>query len=343
MLDENTEVLTFGEIMMRLSPPNNLRLEQAQSFDVYYGGAEANVALSLAYQGDNAAYVSVVPCNRIGACALRSLTMYGVDTSRVVHEGDRLGTYYFEVGASERASSCVYDRKYSAFNLASHTVFNWDTILEGVGAFYVSGVTPAVSDEMIIAVKEALEACHKKGITTICDLNYRKLWSPEKAQKTMKEYLPLIDICIANDEDAPACLDISYGSGSLETGIEEKDEYVHIAQDIASQYGCKLVASVIRDIHSVEDSSWMGMVYSEGKAHFSPVHREHVLEGVASGDAFAAGLIHALLHHYDLDYAAAYAIAASILKLTIHGDSNLVTSDEIESVAQKDSGLRVNR
>ena len=146
-MDKKSCVLTFGEIMMRLSPKNNLRIEQAVEFDVRYGGAEANTALSLAYQGDNAAYVSVVPANRLGDCALRSLVAYGVDTSRVVRDGDRLGSYVFEVGASVRGNGCVYDRKYSAINMASHTVLNWDSIFDGVDVFYFSGVTPAVSQE----------------------------------------------------------------------------------------------------------------------------------------------------------------------------------------------------
>ena len=184
-------VLTFGEIMMRLSPKDHLRIEQATEFDVRYGGAEANTALSLAYQGDKAAYVSVVPANRLGECALRSLKAYDVDTTRVVRQGDRLGSYVFEVGASQRGNGCVYDRKYSAINMAKRDVFDWDEILKGIDVFYFSGVTPAVSDEMAAACKDALAACRAKGITTVCDVNYRgKMWSPEKSQATMRELLP---------------------------------------------------------------------------------------------------------------------------------------------------------
>ena len=328
-MDSTTKVLTFGEIMMRLSPPDHLRLEQATTMDVRYGGAEANV-------------------NRIGDCALRSLSAYGVDVSRVVREGDRLGTYYFELGASVRPNGCVYDRKYSAMNLASRAVFDWDSILEGVEVFYVSGVTPAVSPEMAAACEEALAACRERSITTVCDLNYRgRLWSPERAREVMKRLLPLVDICISNDEDAEACLGISHGSGSLATGIEERDSYVQIAADVCERYGCKMVASIVRDIRSVEDSDWMSLIYADGQAHFSSVHHMHVLEGVAAGDAYGAGLIHALLHGFDLDFdldrAGEYAIAASVLKLTVRGDSNLVSVDEIESVAKSGAALRVSR
>ena len=345
-MDASTKVLAFGEIMMRLSPPDNLRIEQATSFDARYGGAEANTALSLAYQGDNAAYVSVVPANRIGDCALRSLKAYDVDTSRVVRTGDRLGTYYFEVGASERGNGCVYDRKYSAINLANHDVLDWGKILDGVGMFYFSGVTPAVSDEMAIACTEALEAARARGIVTVCDVNYRgKMWSPEKSQEVMKRLLPLVDIVIANDEDAPAGLGVTCVSGSLTNGIEEREDYVEMARQICGEFGCKKVASVVRDIQNVNRSQWMGMLYDaeSGQHWFSAEHDVHVLEGVAAGDAFNAGLIHALLHGYEPQRAIDYAIAASVLKLTIRGDSNLVTETEIAGVAAAGGGTRVAR
>ena len=345
-MDRDSLVLCFGEIMMRLSPKDHLRIEQATEFDVRYGGAEANTALSLAYQGDHAAYVSVVPPNRLGDCALRSLSAYGVDISRVVREGDRLGSYIFELGASQRGNGCVYDRKYSAISLAESTVFDWDALLQGVGVFYVSGVTPAVSDEMAIACKEALSACRERGITTALDVNYRgKLWSPEQSQRTMRGLLPLVDIVIANDEDAPSGLGMTCVSGSLSHGIEERESYVEMARQINADFGCKTVASVIRNVTGVERSLWMAMLYdaASDKHWFSPVHDVHVLEGVAAGDAFNAGLLHALLHGFEPQAAIDYAIAASVLKLSIRGDSNFVTADEIAAVAQAGGGMRVAR
>lgn len=356
-MDSKTTVLTFGEIMMRLSPKANMRIEQATEFDVRYGGAEANAALSVAYQGGNAAYVSVVPNNRLGACALRSLTAYGVDTSRVVREGDRLGSYIFEVGASMRGNGCVYDRKYSAINMCSHKVFNWDEILKDVGIFYFSGVTPAVSEEMAIACKEALQTCRKLGVVAACDVNFRgKMWTPERSQEVMRDLLPLVDIVIANDEDAPAGLGITCVSGSLDHGIEERDGYVEMARQICAEYGCKQVLSVIRNISSVEDSIWMGLLYSAAnddllaqssgteEIWFSPEHKVHVLEGVAAGDAFSGAYLHALTHGFAGQEAIDYAIAGSVLKLTIPGDSNLVTADEIKAVAASaGGGARVER
>ena len=339
-------VLAFGEMMLRLSPTNNLRIEQATQYDARYGGAEANVAVSLAYQGDSSAYVSVMPANRIGDGAVRTLTTWGVDTSRIVRGGDRLGSYFFEVGASERPNSVVYDRKYSALSLADASVFDWDAILEGVGTFYFSGVTPAVSSAMATACEQALEACRKRGISTVCDLNYRStMWTSEVAQACMRKLLPLVDVCIANDEDAPSALGIVHGTASLEHGIEEREEYVRTAEDICTRYGCAAVASVIRDIRSVEDSEWMAMLHlaDGGTTCFSPVHHVQVLEGVAAGDAFAAGLIHAMLARMAPQEAIDYAIAAGVLKLTIHGDLNLVTEDEIRGVTAKGSGMRVAR
>ena len=340
------KVLTFGELMMRLSPKNNQRIEQASEFDVRYGGAEANAALSLAYQGDEAAYVSVVPQNRLGDCALRTLVAYGVDISRVVRQGDRLGSYVFEVGASQRGNGVVYDRKYSAINLASHDVFDWDSILDGIGVFYFSGVTPAISDEIALACKEALTASRERGIVTVCDVNYRgKMWSPEKSQAVMAELLPLVDVCIANDEDAPSGLGMTCVSGSLENGIGELDNYIEMAHIISEQYGCRIVSSVVRNVKNVENSQWMGVLYDADKNEhwISPVHDVNVLEGVAAGDAFNAGLVHALINDYEPQHAIDYAIAASILKLTIPGDYNLVTAKEIEGVAKSGGGTRVAR
>lgn len=357
-MDANATVLTFGEIMMRLSPPDNLRIEQATSFDVRYGGAEANAALSLAYQGDRAAYVSVVPANRLGDCALRSLAAYGVDASRVVRAGDRLGSYVFEVGASMRGNGVVYDRKFSAISRASHADLAWDSILTGVGVFYVSGVTPAVSEEMALATREALAACRERGIVTVMDVNYRgKMWTPEHSQEVMEGLLPFVDVCIANDEDAPRGLGITCVSGSLDHGIEEREGYVEMARQITTRFGCKQVLSVIRNIASVESSEWMAMLYraegddllpgtvaAGGEHVFSPVYPVHVLEGVAAGDAFSGAYLHALLHGYDPQRAIDYAIAGSVLKLTIHGDSNLVTEDEIAAVAgAAGGGTRVAR
>lgn len=339
-------VLAFGELMMRLSPQAGLRIEQAPAFDVNFGGAEANVASSLAYQGDAAAYLTVLPQNRLADRALRGLRGLGVDASRVIRDGDRMGTYVFEPGSSERPNSVVYDRKYSAMSLAAARDFDWDALLAGVGTFYVSGITPAISPELAQATRDAFVACRDRGIATVCDLNYRgKMWSPEQAQTVMRDLLPYVDVCIANDEDASACLGIDEGVGSLEHGIEETEGYIRVAQTVCERFGCKVVASVIRNIRSVEDSDWMGMLYEagSGEATLSPVHHVHVLEGVGAGDAFGAGLVHALLAGWDAQRTIDYAIAASVLKLGVRGDTNYVTEGEISAAAGAGSATRVAR
>ena len=338
--------LCFGEMLLRLSPADHLRIEQASAFDARYGGAEANVALSLALQGDDAAYLSVIPANRIGDCAVRSLAMWGVDTSRVIRSGDRLGVYFMEFGASERPNAVVYDRKYSAISLATPDQYDWDAILDGIDLLYFSGVTPALGESCVEALLDGLKACRARGITVACDLNYRgKLWTPAHAQAVMRELLPFADIVFAHDEDASATLGITNGSGSLEHGIEERDAYVKTAREICAAYGCKMVASVIRNIQNVNRSQWMAILYDAARDEhwFSPVHDVHVLEGVAAGDAFGAGLLHALAADMAPQDAVDYAIAASVLKLTIRGDSNLVTADEIAAVAGRGSGTRVAR
>ena len=346
-MNDSCRIVAFGELLLRLSPPSNLRLEQAQVFEARYGGAEANTAISLAMQGDAAAFVSAVPPNRIGACALRSLRAYGVDISSVVREGQRLGIYYFEVGSSVRGNSCEYDRAWSAFSQTSHDAFDWERILDGADAFYVSGVTPALSTELSKACYEALACARRMGVTTICDLNYRgKLWSPEEAQRVMRGLLPFVDVCIANDEDAPSALGMDCVTGSLACGIDERMDYVEMARRICEEFGCRKVASVVRNVNSVEESDWMGLLFDAGSGEhaFSAVHHMHVLEGVAAGDAFSAGLIHALLHGFDQQRAIDYAIAASVLKLTIHGDANVVSAQEIEVLASSAAGgLRVER
>ncbi len=336
-------VLTFGELMMRLTPPNGRRLEQTQNFEVWFGGAEANVAVSLAFQGDRSALVSVLPPNRIGDCAARYLTSYGVDISRMLRMGDRLGIYFFENGASARPNGCVYDRKYSAFSLTPHTAYDWEKLLRGVGCFYFSGVTPAVSDETAAACREALEVCRRSGIPTVCDLNYRsKLWSREKATAVMSGLLPMVDICFAHDEDAPASLGLP--DRSLADGLDNADGFVETAREIIAKFGCRQVATVLRNICHVEHSQWQGMLLTDGAGpFFSPVHEVHVLEGVGGGDSFSAGFIHALTAGFEPQGIIDYAIAASVLKLTVRGDANLVSPGEIAQVAAAAGGRRVSR
>lgn len=339
------KVLTFGEMMLRLKPPAFSRILQANSFEASYGGAEANVAVSLSLFHDDAAYLTKFPENPLGEAALGTLRRFGVDTSRVLRGGPRLGTYFFEKGTSVRSTSVVYDRAGSSIATAKRTEFNWPDLLNGIGAFYFSGITPAISEELAGAVEDALTYCKGHGITTVCDLNYRgKMWTPKKAQSVMQKLMPLIDVCIANDEDFEATLGIPAFDGDMSRGIEQIDNFRAGMKEITKRYpNCRTVASVLRNIHSVEESDWMGILLQDGKFYDSPVHKVHVMEGVAGGDAFGAGLIHSLLHRTNLQETVDFAIAASVMKLTISGDLNLVTETEVRAAMKKGASTRLSR
>ncbi|MCI1956504.1 MAG: sugar kinase [Oscillospiraceae bacterium] len=339
------KVLTFGEMMLRLKPPAFARILQADSFEASYGGAEANVAVSLSIFHDEAAYVTKFPENPLGEAALGTLRRFGVDTSRVLRGGPRLGTYYFEKGTSIRPTSVVYDRAGSSIATAKRSEFDWTALLRGIDVFYFSGITPAISDELAGAVKDALAYCKGHGVTVVSDLNYRgKMWTTQKARSVMRELMPYIDICIANDEDFEAALGIRAFDGDMSRGIEQIGSFRAGMKKITEEFpNCKTVASILRNIHSVEESDWMGILYQNGKFYESPVHSVHVMEGVASGDAFGAGLIHGLLHRADPQETVDFAIAASVLKLMIGGDLNLVTEEEVRAAMRKGGSARVSR
>lgn len=339
------KVLTFGEMMLRLKPPAFSRILQADSFEASYGGAESNVAVSLSLFHNDAAYLTKFPDNPLGEAALGTLRRYGVDTSRVMRGGSRLGTYYFEKGTNIRPTSVVYDRAGSSISTAKRAEFDWNALLDGVDYFYFSGITPAISDELASAVKEALVCCKEKGIVVVSDLNYRKkMWTPEKAQAVMHELMPYVDVCIANDEDFEATMGIRAFDGDMSRGIDQIDSFRAGMKEITKQYpNCHTVASVLRNIYSVEESEWMGILLTDGKFYDSPVHKVRVMEGVAAGDAFGAGLIHGLLHQENPQDTVDFAIAASVLKLMISGDLNLVTEAEVRAAMQKGSSARLSR
>lgn len=339
------KVLTFGEMMLRLKPEANERILQADSFEAAYGGAEANVAVSLALLGNDSQYLSKFPDNLLGDAAVGTLRRYGVDTSKVLRGTGRLGIYFFEKGASVRSTNVVYDRKDSALALVNATEFDWETLLKDVGMFYFSGITPAISPETEKAVMAACEYCVEHDIPVVCDLNYRgKMWSAQKAQEVMNRLMPYVSICIANDEDFEAALGIKAFDGNMATGISQKESFKEGMMEVTRRYPrCQVVASVLRDIHSVEDSRWMGLLLNNGEFTESAVYPMHVMEGVAAGDAFGAGLVHGLLHDFSGQELIDFAIAASVLKLTIQGDLNLVSESDIRNVMKAGGGASLNR
>lgn len=327
-------VLTFGEMMLRLKPSESKRILQSNSFEANYGGSEANVAVSLSLQGDKAAYVTKLPDNLLGDSALGTLNKYGVDTDKILRGGPRLGIYFFEKGSSIRGTNVVYDRAGSSFALAEEKEFNWEKLLQGVDYFYFSGITAALSKKMQTTILAACKYCQEHKITVVFDTNFRgKMWTPKEAQAFSKKVMPYVNICLANDEDFESSLDIKAFDGDMKHGIDQAEGFKAGMKEVTKQYpNCHTVASILRNINSVEDSKWSAILLRDGKFYESPIYQMHVYEGVASGDAFGAGLIHGFIHNFDGQKQVEYAIAASVLKLTISGDLNLVSEEEIQSV-----------
>lgn len=337
-------IITFGEIMMRLNPEGYLRYVQADRFEATYAGGEANVAVSLANYGMDAAFVTKVPAHEIGQCAVNALRHYGVDTRMIVRGGDRLGIYFCEKGASQRASKVIYDRAGSAIAKATAADFDWEKIFEGADWFHWTGITPALGGELPAICLEACKAAKKLGLTISCDLNYRKkLWSTEEASRVMSELVPYVDVCIANEEDSKDVFGIAAEDTDLNAGKVNHEGYISVAKQMAERFGFKKVAITLRSSLSASDNDWAGMLYSDGKASFSPTYRVHIVDRVGGGDSFGGGLIYALLSGYDDQKAINFAVAASCLKHSIEHDFNLVSVAEVKSLAGGNASGRVQR
>ena len=338
------KVVTFGEVMLRLAPENYLRFVQSEKYEATFGGAEANVAVSLANYGVDAAFVTKLPAHEIGQAAVNSLRKFGVDTTKIVRGGDRVGIYYCEKGASQRPSKVIYDRAGSSIATAKSEDFDWDKIFEGVNWFHFTGITPALSDE---AAKITLEACKKakeKGITISCDLNFRKkLWSKEKAGEVMGEVCKYVDYCIANEEDAKDVFGIEADNTDINTGKLDRNGYISVAKKLTEKFNFKGVAITLRESLSANDNNWSGMLYTNGEAVFSKKYAMHIVDRVGGGDSFGGGLIYSLLNGYDAQRAIEFAVAASCLKHSIEGDYNMVSVSEVEALAKGNASGRVQR
>ena len=328
------KILTFGELMLRLKTPEHLKILQADTFEASYGGAEANVAVSLATLGNDVSYVTKVPEHQVGQAAINEIRRFGVDTTRVLRGGGRVGIYYFEKGTNIRPTSVVYDRAYSAIAMAEAEEFDWEKLLEGVDLFYFSGITPAISCEIEKTLESALMLCKEKKIQVVCALYYRgKMWSAKAAPRVMRRLLSSVDVCIANDEDFESSLGIPAYDGDMSRGIEQIESYKEGMLEIQKQFpNCKAVASVLRNLYTVEDGDWMGIYLKDGKFYESPVHKVHSFEAVGAGDAFGAGLIHAMAHDFAPQRTIDFAISASVLKLMIQHDANVGSEKEIEQI-----------
>lgn len=312
-------VVTFGEIMLRLSPENNLRFVQADKFETAFGGAEANVAVSLANYGVDAAFVTKLPQHEIGQSAVNSLRRFGVDTSGIVRGGDRMGVYYYEKGAGKRPPKVIYDRAYSAISLAQRDDFDWDKIFDGASWFHFSGITPALSDELADICLEACKTAKKKNITVSCDLNYRqKLWSREKFSATSGKLLVYVDYVKDLLED---------------TRLYTDEQCAEAASDTAKRYGLKGVAVTGRYVDTNGQNELSGIFVTDGKTYFGKKYAVCDVERVGGGDGFCGGLIYALINRFEPQKAVDFALAASCLKHTVRGDFNCVSPDEVTALA----------
>ena len=338
------KVVTFGEVMLRLAPEGYLRFVQAEKFGAIYGGAEASVAISLANYGFDAKFVTKLPEHEIGQAAVNAVRKYGVDTSKIVRGGKRVGIYYLEKGASQRPSKVLYDRADSAFALSQAGEYNWEEIFEGAEWFHFTGITPALSPELSTLCIEACKAAKAAGAQISCDLNYRnKLWSKERAGEVMSEICKYVDVCIANEEDAADVFGIHAAGTDVTTGQVNHEGYKDVAKQLADRFGFSKVAITLRESISANDNNWSAMLYDGSEFCFSKVYPMHIVDRVGGGDSFGGGLICATLNGFDSQSIIEFAVAASCLKHSIEGDANMVTMDEVLKLAGGDASGRVQR
>jgi len=338
------KVVTLGEIMMRLSTPGFERFVQSDSFDVTYGGGEANVAVAVSNYGLNGVFVSKVPDNALGQAAINHIRRYGVDTQYIAKGGKRLGIYFLETGASMRASQVIYDRADASIADVDSADFDWDAIFEGADWFHTTGITPALSDKAAALTLEALKAAKAKGITTSIDLNYRKkLWSKEKAKQVMTELCQYVDVCIGNEEDAETTLGFKSEGTDITKGELNLDGYKSVFQQMKEKFGFKYIASTLRESHSASDNGWSALVYDGTEFYHTKQYEVRIVDRVGSGDSFASGFIYGLVTGLPLGEAAEFGVAASALKHTIPGDLNHATLSEVSTLMKGDASGRVQR
>ena len=338
------KVVTFGEIMLKFSPQNYQRFEQANLMNVEYAGAEANVAVSLANYGINTAFVSKLPNNEFGDAAINTLRHFGVDTNNIVRGGERIGIYFVEKGASQRPSRVIYDRKDSAIACASETDFDWDSIFEGVNWFHFTGITPALSDNLATICLEACQIAKAKGITVSCDLNYRKnLWSREKANKVMTKLCQHVDVCIANEEDAYNVFGITAEYSNVNGGRLDEKSYASVARQLQRCFGFKYIAITLRESISASDNNWSAILFDGKQIYNSFKYAIHIIDRIGGGDSFCGGLIYGILKYKETQKALNFAVAASCLKQTIEGDFNRVKIKEVENLILGNTSGRILR
>ncbi|MCQ2134299.1 MAG: sugar kinase [Bacteroidales bacterium] len=339
------KIITFGEVMLRLSPEGQDRFVQSEALRIIPGGGEANVAVSLANYGHDAYFVSKLPAHEIGQIAVNGLRRYGVKTDYITRGGDRIGLYYCETGASMRPSKVIYDRAHSAIAEADPRDFDFDAIMEGASWFHWSGITPAISDKAAELTKLACQAAKRHGVIVSVDLNFRKkLWTSEKAISIMRPLMEYVDVCIGNEEDAELCLGFK-PEADVEGGETNAAGYEGIFRQMKEQFGFKYVVSTLRESFSATHNGWKALIYDGNEFYQSKRYDINpIIDRVGGGDSFSGGLIHGMLKYPDNQGAALeFAVAASALKHTINGDFNQVSEAEVLALAGGSANGRVQR
>ncbi|MEM6841433.1 MAG: sugar kinase [Bacteroidota bacterium] len=344
----SNQVVTFGEIMLRLATPNFKRFIQTDQFEAIYGGGEANVAASLANYGLDAQFVSRLPDNDIGKCALATLRKHNIGTDHIIYGGDRLGIYFLEYGAVSRGSKVVYDRAHSALSEIEKGMIDWDKALDGATWFHWTGITPAISQGAADACLEGAKAASAKGITVSCDLNYRKnLWKYGKQPADiMPDLVAECDVILGNEEDAEKVFGIHPEGVDVTQGNVEAAAYESVCTQLLEKFPKASKAIItLRGSLSASHNTWSGVLFDGNKLYEAPTYQiTHIVDRVGGGDSFMGGLIYGLITYGDdLQSALNFAVAASCLKHTIHGDFNMVTVPEVEKLMSGDASGRVSR
>jgi 2-dehydro-3-deoxygluconokinase len=341
-----TKVVTFGEIMLRLSPPGFERFFQSPLLSATFGGGEANVAVSLAHFGLESHYVTALPKHAIGDAAVKALRAEGVGTGHIVRSGDRVGIYFAEAGASQRASNVVYDRAHSSVSEMSPDAVDWTAVMAGAAWFHVTGITPALGSSAAEATRRALAAARTAGARVSVDLNYRKkLWTEARAREVMRPMMREVDLVIANEEDLQSVLGVEVEGTDVTAGQLDVAGFTAAARSVRRDYGPGMVAITLRESVSASDNGWSAVLWEDatGTMHRSQRYDVRLVDRIGGGDSFAAGLIYGLVTGRPPAEALRFAVAASALKQTIPGDFNRVTTDEVDRLAGGDASGRVQR
>lgn len=341
-----TRVVTFGEIMLRLSPPGFERFLQSPQFVATFGGGEANVAVSLAHFGFDSTYITALPTNAIGDAAVRALRAEGVRTDRIVRSGDRMGVYYTEAGASQRASTVIYDRARSSISEMAPDAVDWDAALSGAQWFHVTGITPALGANGTEATRRAIAAANRAGARVSVDLNYRKkLWTEAQARETMRPMMRGVDVVIANEEDLQSVLGVHVPETDVTSGQLNLEGFRQAAEEVSRDFGASMVAITLRESLSASDNGWSAVLWDAKVKALVRSQRYDVrlVDRIGGGDSFAAGLIFGLASGRSAAEALRFAVGASALKQTIPGDFNRVSVEEVDRLVAGDASGRVQR